>query len=89
MLLLLAGCSGPGKRAVAPGAAEKARITIGIAVPGASYLPIYPAVDDGLLAKEGPFFDIGIESGRYKERWPAAKYWTPLYVATYLQWKPA
>ena len=34
------------------------------------------------------FFDIGIKSGRYKERWPATKYWTPVYVDTYPQWKP-
>ena len=73
---------------MALGAAEKARITIGI-VPGASYLPVHLAVDDGLLAQEGPFFDIGIKSARYKERRPAAKYWTPPLVATYLQWKPA
>ena len=45
--------------------------------------------EDGRLPKAlDLFFDIGIKSGRYKERWPAAKYWTPLYVDTYPQWKP-
>jgi len=46
--------------------------------------------EDGHLPKAlDLFFDIGIKSGRYKERWPAAKYWTPVYVETFPQWKPA
>lgn len=53
LLVLLAGCGAPEKRAAAPGGLEKTKITIGIAVPGATYLPVYLAVDEGLLAKEG------------------------------------
>jgi NitT/TauT family transport system substrate-binding protein len=35
------------------------------------------------------FFDMGIKSGRYKERWPLAKFWVPIYVDSYSQWTPA
>jgi NitT/TauT family transport system substrate-binding protein len=35
------------------------------------------------------FFDMGIKAGRYKERWPLAKFWIPTYVDTYSQWTPA
>jgi NitT/TauT family transport system substrate-binding protein len=46
--------------------------------------------EDGRLPKALPvFFDIGIKNGRYKEAWPASKYWMPLYVDTYNQWKPS
>src|SRR5206468_8639790 len=35
------------------------------------------------------FFDMGIKTGRYKERWPLAKFWIPIYVDTYSQWRLA
>src|SRR5262249_33736463 len=34
------------------------------------------------------FFDMGIQVGRYTERWPREKYWTPRYVDSYNEWKP-
>jgi len=48
--------------------------------------------EDGRLPSQKAldlFFDMGVQVGRYKERWPLAKYWTPIYVDTYSQWKPA
>jgi NitT/TauT family transport system substrate-binding protein len=33
------------------------------------------------------FFDMGIKTGRYKERWPLARFWIPTYVDTYSQWR--
>lgn len=48
--------------------------------------------EDGRLPSQKAldlFFDMGIQVGRYKERWPLAKYWTPIYVDSYSQWKPA
>ena len=35
------------------------------------------------------FFDMGIKTGRYKERWPLAKFWIPIYVDSYSQWRLA
>ena len=35
------------------------------------------------------FFDMGIKTGRYKERWPLSKFWIPIYVDTYSQWRLA
>jgi len=35
------------------------------------------------------FFDMGIKTGRYKERWPLAKFWVPIYVDSYSQWGSA
>lgn len=32
------------------------------------------------------FFDMGIKTGRYKERWPLAKFWNPVYADSYKQW---
>jgi NitT/TauT family transport system substrate-binding protein len=32
------------------------------------------------------FFDMGIRVGRYKERWPLSKYWTPAFVDTFGEW---
>src|SRR6059036_124862 len=32
------------------------------------------------------FFDMGIRTGRYKERWPLTRFWIPIYVDTYSQW---
>ena len=48
--------------------------------------------EDGRLPSEKAlelFFDMGIQAGRYKARWPREKYWTTAYVDTYNQWKPA
>ena len=46
--------------------------------------------EDGRLPRAlDLFFDIGIRNGRYKERWPESKYWTPVFVDTFSQWKPA
>lgn len=48
--------------------------------------------EDGRLPNEKSlqvFFDMGIKSGRYKERWPLARFWTPIYVDSYTQWMPA
>ena len=35
------------------------------------------------------FFDMGIKFGRFKERWPLAKFWIPTYVDSYSQWRPS
>jgi NitT/TauT family transport system substrate-binding protein len=32
------------------------------------------------------FFDMGIRTGRYKERWPLARFWNPIYADSYKQW---
>jgi hypothetical protein len=140
LIASLAGCGGTEKRTTGSASApEKTHITIGLAVPGATYLPIYLGSDAGLFAKEGLdadlefrggsdlikaiasgsvdfgvsrtcdgfieymyedgrlpsqkaldlFFDMAIQVGRHKERWPLAKYWTPMYVDSYSQWNPA
>ena len=47
--------------------------------------------EDGRLPSEqglNLFFDMGIQGGRFKERWPREKYWNSSYVDTYEQWKP-
>jgi len=28
---------------------------------------------------------MGIKAGRYKERWPLARFWIPIYVDSYSQ----
>jgi len=48
--------------------------------------------EDGRLPSEKAlqlFFDMGIQAGRYKSRWPRERYWTTAYVDTYNQWRPA
>jgi NitT/TauT family transport system substrate-binding protein len=35
------------------------------------------------------FFDMGIKAGRFTERWPRDKYWTPQFADSYPQWKPS
>ena len=48
--------------------------------------------EDGRLPDEKSlqvFFDMGIKAGRYKERWPLARFWIPTYVDSYSQWMPA
>jgi NitT/TauT family transport system substrate-binding protein len=54
---LLTGCS----PAVAPSngsAPEKPKITVALAVPGATYLPLYLGVDEGVYAQEGLQVDL-------------------------------
>lgn len=48
--------------------------------------------EDGRLPDEKSlqvFFEMGIKAGRYKERWPLARFWIPTYVDSYSQWTPA
>ena len=48
--------------------------------------------EDGRLPSEKGlqvFFDMGIRAGRFKQRWPQEKYWTPVFADAYDQWKPA
>jgi NitT/TauT family transport system substrate-binding protein len=57
--MILAGCSGTPARAPSNGSAlEKTRVTIGLSVPGATYLPLYVAVDEGTFAKQGIQADV-------------------------------
>jgi NitT/TauT family transport system substrate-binding protein len=35
------------------------------------------------------FFEMGIKAGRFTERWPREKYWTPEFADSYPQWKPS
>lgn len=47
--------------------------------------------EDGRLPSEKGldlFFDMGIKAGRFTERWPRERYWTPAFADTYAQWKP-
>lgn len=47
--------------------------------------------EDGRLPTEqglALFFDMGIKAGRFTERWPRERYWTPVFADTYAQWKP-
>jgi NitT/TauT family transport system substrate-binding protein len=47
--------------------------------------------EDGRLPSEKSlevFFDMGVKTGRYKERWPLEKFWIPTYVNSYKQWTP-
>jgi NitT/TauT family transport system substrate-binding protein len=47
--------------------------------------------EDGRLPSEqglALFFDMGIKAGRFTERWPRERYWTPVFADTYAQWKP-
>src|SRR5205807_2490322 len=56
---LLSGCGGTPSRAPSSGSAlEKTHLTIGLAVPGATYLPLYVAVDEGTFAKQGIEADV-------------------------------
>jgi NitT/TauT family transport system substrate-binding protein len=56
---LLAGCSGTPAAAPSTGSAlEKTHLTIGLAVPGATYLPLYVAADEGTFAKQGIQVDV-------------------------------
>src|SRR5262245_6857869 len=53
-LAMLAGCSRTPSSAPATGSVlEKTHLTIGLSVPGATYLPLYVAVDEGTFEKQG------------------------------------
>ena len=48
--------------------------------------------EDGRLPTEKGlevFFDMGIKAGRFTERWPRERYWTPQFADSYAQWKPS
>jgi NitT/TauT family transport system substrate-binding protein len=48
--------------------------------------------EDGRLPSQKSldiFFDMGIKTGRFKERWPLTKFWIPAFVDSYSQWRPA
>src|SRR5439155_14215621 len=55
----LAACSKTPAGAPPTGSAlEKTHLTIGVAVPAATYLPLYVAVDEGTFAKQGLRADL-------------------------------
>jgi ABC-type nitrate/sulfonate/bicarbonate transport system substrate-binding protein len=59
VVALLASCSRTPPSAPATGSAlEKTHLTIGLSVPGATYLPLYVAVDEGTFAKQGIQADV-------------------------------
>ncbi len=48
--------------------------------------------EDGRLPSDRAlelFFDMGIKAGRFTERWPRERYWTPQFADSYAEWKPA
>jgi ABC-type nitrate/sulfonate/bicarbonate transport system substrate-binding protein len=48
--------------------------------------------EDGRLPSDKAlelFFDMGIKAGRFTERWPRERYWTPRFADSYAEWKPA
>jgi len=52
--LAAASCSGTPASAPTTGTTlEKTKLSIGLSVPGATYLPLYVAVDEGTFAKQG------------------------------------
>ena len=56
---MLASCGGARPSTPATGTAlEKTHLTIGVAVPAATYLPLYVAVDEGTFAKQGLEADV-------------------------------
>src|SRR5438093_2295371 len=56
---MLAGCGEKPARSPSTGSAlEKTHLTIGLSVPGATYLPLYVAADEGTFAKQGIQADV-------------------------------
>src|SRR2546422_6106530 len=56
---MIASCSGGEPTPPSTGTAlEKTHLTIGVAVPAATYLPLYVAVDEGTFAKQGLTADV-------------------------------
>jgi NitT/TauT family transport system substrate-binding protein len=57
--LWFAGCGDTRSAAPSSGSAlEQTHVTIGLAVPAATYLPLYVAVDEGMFAKQGLQADL-------------------------------
>ncbi len=55
----LTSCSGPPPASPSSASSlEKTHLTIALSVPGATYLPLYVAVDEGTFAREGIQADI-------------------------------
>lgn len=47
--------------------------------------------EDGRLPSQkglDVFFDMGVKSGTYKEKWPKSRYWMSKFADSYNQWKP-
>lgn len=47
--------------------------------------------EDGRLPSEKGlrvFFEMGVKAGEYQDVWPLEKYWTPVYVDSFDEWKP-
>lgn len=47
--------------------------------------------EDGRLPSENGlrvFFEMGVKAGEYEDVWPLEKYWTPVYVNSFDEWKP-
>src|SRR5207247_9299076 len=58
-VVMLASCDGTPARTPSTGSAlEKPHLTIALSVPGATYLPLYVAVDEGTFAKQGIQADL-------------------------------
>jgi len=58
-VLAIASCTRTPSSAPASGSAlEKTHLTIGLSVPGATYLPLYVAVDEGTFVKQGIEADV-------------------------------
>src|SRR6266850_5645650 len=55
---MLAACSSTPIGPSTGSALEKTHLTIGLSVPGATYLPLYVAVDEGTFAKQGIQTDV-------------------------------
>src|SRR5881296_454701 len=56
---MLSSCGGPQPTPPSTGTAlEKTHLTIGVAVPAATYLPLYVGVDEGTFAKQGLTADV-------------------------------
>src|SRR6267142_5346035 len=55
---MLAACSSTPIGPSTGSGLEKTHLTIGLAVPGATYLPLYVAVDEGTFAKQGIQADV-------------------------------
>src|SRR5262249_29671649 len=59
VLWFLPGCTQNARSKSPDGSAlEKTHLTIGLAVPGATYLPLYVGVDEGTFAKQGIQADV-------------------------------
>ena len=59
---------------------------------GRAYDEFMPYVfEDGRLPSRAGldlFFDMGIEAGQFTERWPLDRFWTPVFVDSFDEWRP-